>query len=296
MACNQNTLVSVPFPWPDWLPTVISQSVTKLHSQIESEGDSARALEVLTRLTSDKRMKRVWTEIFKRKRADHRSTSEYLHPAIVTYASMAKSLRKRAADFRKSAHVKDQALAKVFELEANDLDSRPDRLDSPDPFTWLGQTSGSKWTEQELAAAKLFRAAYQCAIDPIEPELLSDLLVKAEYLDKAAERMREEANVLTSQYPALKRQARRLRTIADDLEFEAQSSRPLKGDLGVIIRPGADDHVRMYVAFVSSTTLELFDKPHYSALATIANVVFERDDITRDRVREILSTVGVEGP
>jgi hypothetical protein len=46
--------------------------------------------------------------------------------------------------------------------------------------------------------------------------------------------------------------------------------------------------LRAFVADLSITTTLLFRKELHSTLATVANVVFNRQDVTRSKIREML--------
>ena len=56
----------------------------------------------------------------------------------------------------------------------------------------------------------------------------------------------------------------------------------------IITRQNEDVELRSFVIDLSIRTTMLFQKELHSTLATVANVVFNRQDLTRSRVREML--------
>lgn len=103
----------------------------------------------------------------------------------------------------------------------------------------------------------------------------------------------------------MKRAARKLKEVADDCEEEAgnmepalcaQSNKdeassnftPRADDPWIIARRTADDRLRTFVADLSIATSLLFRKELYNTIANIANVVFSRNDVTGQKVRETL--------
>src|SRR5690242_9001120 len=73
---------SPPLSFPQWVPPPIVEAARELNADLADEKDSAKALEVLSRLVSHPLMERVWRQIFKRKRAQYKKTEEYLYPAF----------------------------------------------------------------------------------------------------------------------------------------------------------------------------------------------------------------------
>jgi hypothetical protein len=83
--------------------------------------------------------------------------------------------------------------------------------------------------------------------------------------------------------------AQKLEEIASDCDKEARNMLPRDGDdPWVITRQSEDVELRSFVIDLSITTTILFKKELHSTLATVANVVFNRQDVTRSKVREML--------
>jgi hypothetical protein len=100
-----------PLTFPNWTrPAVIHEANRLLHG-LAGEENSAKALEILCRLTSDPLMQSVWRELFKRKRTNHKATEQYFYAASVTNASNAVKLRHQASELRKAggAHSESDA-------------------------------------------------------------------------------------------------------------------------------------------------------------------------------------------
>lgn len=85
---------------PDWCPKQIGDKARELH---RLHSGSPIAVAVIERLTTDRRMRRVWDELTKERRENHRRTGKPLH--------------KLAGKFDFIGH--DSAVAGLFEFAAN---------------------------------------------------------------------------------------------------------------------------------------------------------------------------------
>lgn len=110
---------------------------------------------------------------------------------------------------------------------------------------------------------------------------LSDLKAKIEDLHEVAAVLRNQATKLH----ALGREsdALKLEDIALDCDGAARNVlSPYKGDdPWILTRQSQDVKLRAFVADLASTTAMLFRKELHSTIATVANVLFSRQDLTR---------------
>jgi hypothetical protein len=230
----------------------------------------------------------VWREIFRRKRVGHKPTDEYLNPAS-TNASRIGALRTQASDLRERGGEENEHDAKLLEAEAAIIEEEFDPLVRP------------PWSTQDRAAQLLFRHAYRTALDN-KPVYLSDLVAKTNNLRKLVKELLTGVETLQSYH--LDHAARTLKRLAEEIYAEAQNTDPyLDPQIGlqlarprfphiddpwVIVRETSDVQIRSFIIDLSITPLQLFGKSLYNTLANITNAVFDREDVTDGRVRELL--------
>jgi hypothetical protein len=276
-----STSTTVTFPnWLLLLPAVI-HAAEQLHSELASEKNPAEALELWSRLVFDSRMKGVWQELYKKKRDRHKATKEFFYPACLTNASDAARKRRRALELRKKSGPKTVSEADLLEAEAAVLESLYDPPADP------------RWSEQDRAVQLFLRRAYEASLDH-ELVFLSDLEAKASKLQKVAKRQRSGAAILSSL--GMECEAQKLQQIASDCDDEAFNILPYDGvhfslqthDPWVITRRRGDLELRTFVANLSIITEPLFGKTLHGTLATVANVRFNRKDVTQRTVWEML--------
>jgi hypothetical protein len=260
-----------------WVPAAVVEAAERLYAQLASEQDPAKAEKVLSRLTSDPRMKRVWDELYKKKRFEHQAADEFLHAARVTNASHAAASRQRASELRKAGGADKQRDADLLEAEAAALESEGDPPTDP------------RWSEQDRAAQFLLHHAYRAALD-FKPVFLSDVVANVNTLRSLAERLRKDAAILRSL--DLELNARKMDEIASDCDEEAWNIDPNRLEPGddpwIITRRTGDIRLKTFIIDLSIPTVLLFGKYLYSTLATVANVVFASNNVTHEKVREIL--------
>jgi hypothetical protein len=247
-----------------------------LHAEFATE-NRAEGLAVLSRLVSDPRMKLVWGELYKKKRDDKfQPTEQFLYPARVTSASWAAIHRQQACELRKIGGELNEREARLLEAEATLEES------AEDPLT------DTRWSEQDRAVQLFLYHACHSAVD-IQPVFLADIQDKVEKLGKVSASLREQAEILQSF--GMGRDARKLGEIVADCDEEAgnlEPNNPRVDDPWIITRDRGDSDVRSFVVDLSIPTHLLFGKSLFGTLATVANVVFSRDDVTDAKVREWL--------
>jgi hypothetical protein len=155
-----------------------------------------------------------------------------------------------------------------------------------------------RWSEQDRGVQRFLLRAYEAALNH-ELVFLSDLEAKVSTLQKVAMRLRSDAAILRSL--KLGREARKLQHLASDCEDEAFDILPISSeqddghpyslqtdDPWIITRRRGDLELRTFVANLSIITGTLFGKTLHGTLATVANVRFNREDVTHRKVWEML--------
>jgi hypothetical protein len=258
-----------------WVPEAVADAAERLHAELAAENKSD-GLAVLARLVSDPRMDLVWGELYKQKRdSEYQTTEEFLYPARVTNASWAAIHRQQAVELRKIGGKLNESEARLLEAEATLEEGAED-------------APTDRWSEQDRAVQTFLSHACHSAVD-IQPVFLADIQDKLGKLGKVSASLREQAKVLKSL--GLGRDARKLGEIAADCDDEAWNLEPNKpgaDDPWIITRRRADPKVRTFVADLSIQTQLLFGNALLGTLATVANVVFNRNDMTDAKVREWL--------
>ena len=170
--------------FPDWVPEAVRLMAAKLWCEHSKQKDPANARQFLERLIINPMMKRVWDELYKKRRIEHKATDEYLYPACVTNASAAVRKRRRALELRANG-------GSVNEREADDLEAEVAFYEREN-----GQPADPIW-EQDRAAQLLFRDAYQSALNP-QPIFAHDLRSNIRKLGIVAKQLRKISGVLSS--------------------------------------------------------------------------------------------------
>jgi hypothetical protein len=272
---------------PAWLPRPV-QDVAQIKCG-EIRGEKLEGLQLLRRLTSDVRMERVWSELLKRKRLQHKRTKDFLHPASPfdppnsSWTPAARSLRGRAAELQQAGDWRSIQEAKRLEASARVSHF----LEMASLFPWYPERLD--WPAQDLALAFVFHQAFELGLrTPRSTPSAEARKLRRRYLD-FAKRIRCDAAEHSST-------ADELMAAAFAYEMLADQAAPPPGDPLLVERKHRSDVVWTgFVLALVSTTGAVFGKPLYGTVATIANVVFERRDITGERVRK-LATPALKGP
>ena len=256
----------------------VADIAEQIRLMLAEEQDSAQALKVWSRLVSDPRMDLVWRELYKRRKG---SRNEFVYPGRVGNKSIAAGLQQRASEIRNKGDTlseQERDLLKVLEYEVRYLNKKKDAF------------ADARWNEQDRAVQIFFRHTYKAAIHR-ELILLSDLEAKAKKARDTAIALRNQAEIKSAL--GSKDEARTLRDMADDYDGEAlrilpdSDFRPGVDDPWIVTRRRGNFELRTFLADLMICNETLFGKPLWGTIATIANVVFDRRDITRSKVREM---------
>ncbi len=278
-----------PLTFPSWIPDAVRETARLLNAELATEKDFGQALEILSRLISNPRMRLVWGELSKKNSVNDEAADEYRYPARVTNASWATVHRQQALELRNKGGALNEHEARLLEAEAAVEETIED---SP---------SDQRWSEQDRAAQLFLNHAYRSALD-VKPVFLSDIRANGSELRKVAASLRKQAAKLQSL--GMEDDALKLGDIAANCDDEAWSLEPKRSsalaqeealefmpradDPWIITRQRNDAKVRTFVVDLSIPTQLLFGTPLYGTLANVANVVFSRDDMTGAKVREWL--------
>jgi len=272
--------------YPEWVPPAVAEMAELLRPEPFSEV-LAKDFEVWSRLVFDPRMDALWGVLYKPKRIRSRATQEFLYPACLTNVSIAARIRQQISKIRKKGlglTKWDARLLKSLEDEVAWMENEKDALADP------------RWNEQDKGARLFFYHAYHAALFR-KVIFLSDLEAKTNELRDVAERSRNDADILNSF--RIETEAHRLSEIADDCDRKAQNILPDRNPDGSKFIPGVDDpwiitrrrgdlELRTFLVDLSDPTVNIFGKRFCGTLATVSNVAFNRQDVTREQVREML--------
>jgi hypothetical protein len=265
-----------------WVPVAVANVAARLHAQF-IEQNSEEGLTILSRLTSDRRMRAVWQRLYSKKRDEkYRSTDVFVYPAI-TLKSRAANLRRQAHDLREKGGESNEIEADCLDSEANAAMNAQAKAEEALP----GFANYSASVAQDSAVARFFEYACRAAID-ITPTYLSDIEARLAKTGAISLALREQKAELFEL--ELWDEADKLGEIieqCDDL-VELQSESIQSGDPIIISRKRGDPKLRSYVVQLYELGFALFGTPLYGTLATMANVVFDCKTVTRQMVQDWL--------
>jgi hypothetical protein len=263
---------------PAWVPQVVSVRAAELNAELQREEiqplHRKRSHGILVRLLSHPDMERVWRELRR-------------HPAR-TFVDRAKVHRSAAARLRSKGY---EIHASAHEFDADELE----RLD--------GSTKTTAKFLHDAALAKIFTSAHEDAADP--PPLLhaGTLDAAAEEFAKLKRSLLKVAGRLTTL--GFVDDVRKLKEVAEFCEGRAESFRrkpseihpSIRGDSRFLkrrsrrshneLKAEEEDHLAYFVRSVATEMKSHFGRVLYGTVATLANVAFDRVDVTARRIKRI---------
>jgi hypothetical protein len=90
-----------PMSFEPWVPEAVIDEGKKLYAETVKDEDPETARALLSKLISDRRMDRVWKELYKKRRVEHESTKQFWRPIYMTHSSIAAENRRRASELMK---------------------------------------------------------------------------------------------------------------------------------------------------------------------------------------------------
>jgi hypothetical protein len=262
-----------PISFEPWVPPAVADGAKKIYAECLASDDPIAAAEPLLRLIADDRMKLVWAELYKKKRLKANGLPAYFYPMCMYSTSEAARALAKAADLRKRGGC--EAEIKCLELEAKISEQ------TYDPYPLIRQ-----WSEQDLGVQNLLWHIYRLAIN-IDPEYFSDMQTAIKTLCEVAKQLSEVSGRLRSKHPILA-----LEKIGDACLDAAKGLNvdPKTDDPWIIVRDRDinDARLRTFVAHMCIAMVSHVGQEMCGTVATLANVVFERDDVSAGRVREMM--------
>lgn len=243
---------------PTWVPRAVAPLAQDLYPDavalpVEDFGAYASAL---LRVATDERMRGVWTEVYKREGGAGRGDAAYVHPA--------RPERVRSDPYFSAVeHVSEQP---------NERDRVQDQAAG---LLFLVATRHAVWDRRfEFGPRTRTRAAAS---------------VDATTLSKLAARHDDDA----AAYDRLGmfQEAQTIRALAASSRHKAEMRWPRSNDPWVVERQSGrlgDDWDRGLIIELAQTCEILFGKRLLATVATIANVVLDRSDITKGQVQGVL--------
>jgi hypothetical protein len=261
-------LAEVTVDLPDWIPRVVRDLVPIISADLQRQGATFEASQLLHRLVFDPRMKNVWNELLRRKRQDYERTEAFVHPASRTsWTLKAASERRRAAELRKFGGSKNEAEADRLEL----LAALAEVADVEMLFPWY--PGRPELPQQDLAVAYFFSQTFALAQQSPRPVPMPEARkARRPYLDIATQLRADHFWGASFAYEAL-----------------ADAAAPPPGSpLLVKRRRRSDERMQGFVIALAATTKQVFEAPLCGTVATAANVALGRDDLTAETVRKML--------
>jgi hypothetical protein len=258
---------------PDLTPAIVCQLVAYfLRMRADRQAD---LLPLLKRLTSDPRMRKVWTELQRRKRTDYAPTNEYLHPVSeagphLSWTHRTQSLRRRAAELRECGGTGLEEAARL-EISARLIQLTETTLLVP----WSGEPS-----PQDLALACFFNQVVELAkSSPKAVPVGKARSARRRYITMAKQ-LRIDAGEHADQ--------RLLHAAHASEELADLAAPPASSPLLVPRSQRGDATLKGFVITLADITNQIFNAPLYGTIATVTNVAFDRDDMTDKKVRKML--------
>jgi hypothetical protein len=257
-------------------PKAVIEIANRLEVEFRAEKNS-EGLSILSRLISDPRMTSVWQLLYSEARdpISREHTGEFFLRASFLPASRGKKLREKASILLRDDPDLNRINANLLEAEARAWEALPDFGDD------------AQWSEQDKAVQQLFEEACRGFLDT-EPTFLADLQAKADQFKKVASNLRKQADILESL--GWIDQAEMLADVASLCQEHAFGMEPIlpTDEPDLIVRNRGNTELRTYIARLAHVTSELFGTPLYGVLATLANVTFENELMTDEKVRTLL--------
>jgi hypothetical protein len=263
---------------PDWLPHVVRLAAETIYER-EVRASSPDDINLLNCLSSDERMKSVWSELRKSK---YKSTKTFVCPSDFYFISLAKSKRMKATELCQKGGDFNKATARLLEGQADVLDRQREQ----------GQ---ALWPEQECATYWFFHCAYYVAQDPRPLLSRAELKQERAAYSTAQQKLNELSETLRSL--GMKSKAEELQRISVEVEDCASWVEVDAEDRGQIIdRHRSDVFLRSYVVRLARINRVIFGRVLYGTLATTTNVAFDlQRPIEGKQIREILRSLPDSG-
>jgi hypothetical protein len=268
---------------PDWLPGPVAYLASTMHKDAIKHGPDPESIELLRRLTCDPRMKKVWNELLRRKRAKDQTTGTFVHPARSgpkTFWTPEAKAQLRRGDLicslggdERTAEIKPQTLALLAEFAGTAcmLPGYEGPLD-----------------DQQRALAFLFQQVFTLARQ--KPRAVSQI---------DAQTGRNHYVTMAKQILADNTELQRSRGYSDERLMRAASAyleraddlAPGRGNPLLVNRKhGRSEFIKGFVLELAATTKEIFGASLFGTVATLTNIALDRADITAGQIRKMVAS------
>jgi hypothetical protein len=259
-------------------PLVVRCLAQAMYASSCRNGADPQLLQILNRTTSE-RMKKVWSELLKRKRVDYSPTNDFVHAVSApgphtSWTPQARSWRRRADELRKlgGSHLSEAARLEIY---ATFAEAKAKLL--------LSERLGHKdFPPQELALACFFDQLVNLAVSQPKPVSRPEArVVRNRYLEMAKQIRADAADEGGYVDPRLWAAAYAYEGLAD------QQAPPAASPFLVEREPRGDPTLKGFVIALSDVTHGIFKKRLVGTVATVTSVLFGRD-VTEARLRKML--------
>jgi hypothetical protein len=263
---------------PDWVPLSVRERAEGIYAAYPNGADP-KLLLILNRLTSDPPMKSVWTELQKRRRQEYVKTSDFFRPAIApgrqtSWTPQARSMRRCAKEMHRSGR-HEQATRLDLEASLQEVGETLNIIADPrDPQSL-----------QDVALAWFFSQVVSLARHPPKPITLCEVLrLRKPYAAKAS---RLRADAAKQKDYSIKE---RLMAAADAYEELGDEVAPRPTNPLVVRRKSRSyEESKGFSIGVIEVTKAIFGQRLLGTVATLANVVFDRTDMTGSKLGKMLT-------
>jgi hypothetical protein len=269
---------------PDWVPRPVAHLAHIMYEQETRHRAGTGSVELLRRLACDPRMKGVWAELLKRKRAKYRTTADFFYSASsgpqTFWTSEARSRLRRANVIRS--------------LDNGGLRAEIKHLETPALLAEFAETAclfpryegQPEIPRQQLALAFLFHQAFAFARQKPRPVSRTEAQAARSYYLKMAKCILADNT-----------EQQRLRGFPDErlsravfacMEL-ADGVAPAPGSPLLVKRKhGRNELIEGFVLELAATTKAIFGASLFGTVATLTNVAFDRADITASQIRKMV--------
>jgi hypothetical protein len=268
---------------PVWLPLAVASHARQISCRTKSDEL------MLRRLTSDPRMRGVWTELLKRKRSNYKSSNTFKYPATarMEWNPGSREGLRRAQTIRRMSTPEAERAANKIEMSV--------KLGwAADTVIWensvrrpgLGDGKSSELLMQERALVSFFSQAFEFARTDSRPVPRAVAEKKrAHYLDMADRIRTDVADLDLFSTEALVDAAFAYEALAD------KAAPPLGHPLQVQRRRRGDERQTAFVLQLVDGSTAIFGQPLYGIVAIMANVAFDCENWTDARVRKVTKSI-----
>jgi hypothetical protein len=241
---------------PEWVPPMVAEMASLLVGDL---GPDDEIPDIIERLLSHPRMKRVWHELSKKIRQDYKPTPKPFHAAVLppqvgSWKAMAQALRTRGSEYSEMGR---DPIANSYKMLATAAQARhgnePEALEES--------------ARQELAMAMVFALTVSLYNVGIKTVSRSDVERKIHELDEQSKAV--EAN-------AIRRQS------------EAPANTRF-----IVHRQRTDPRINAFVEGLAFELKNIYGEALYGVIATLTSIAFQLKSPLRDpNVRAMLRTRG----